>query len=199
MPPSSRARATKSRRPATPSAPAAAADPVRAQRISATLDCFRRVIRALRVAARYAEERSGLRPAQLFVLSQIAAAPNQSLSEIADRTMTDRTSVASMVGRLASRGLVRRVRGADDKRRVEIEVTSAGASTLRRAPSSPTQFLLDGLERLDDATLDRLARDVGALVRAIGASETPATMLFEDERRDGAHARRPAAAVRRRR
>jgi len=168
--------ATTTRAGAARKRPAAA----RAKRISATLDCFRRVIRVLRVSARYAEEKSGLRPAQLFVLSQIAAAPDQSLTEIAERTLTDRTSVAGMVDRLASRGLVARGRGTDDRRRVEIRLTAAGARTLAKAPSSPTQFLLEGLEQLDDATLDRLARDVGKLVRTMGAEAGPAAMLFED-------------------
>jgi DNA-binding MarR family transcriptional regulator len=152
----------------------------RAEHVAETLDGFRRVIRVLRVGARRAEERSGLSPAQLFVLGQIAAAPNQSLTELSQRTLTDRTSVAAMVARLAERGLVARVRGAEDRRRVELRLTRAGTRLLERAPSAPTQQLLDGLEQLDDATVARLADALGQLARAMGAAEEPATMLFED-------------------
>lgn len=166
----------------TPARPTsrAAARRVRSDRVASALDCFRRVIRALRVGARQAEERSGLSPAQLFVLGRVAAAPGQSLTELAERTLTDRTSVAAMVTRLARRGLVRTVRGVDDRRRTEIQLTPAGTRVLAHAPSAPTQELLDGLERLDDATLDRLADALGALVQAMGVAEGPATMLFED-------------------
>ena len=152
----------------------------RAEHVVETLDGFRRVIRVLRVGARRAEERSGLSPAQLFVLSQIAAAPNQSLTELAQRTLTDRTSAAAMVARLAERGLVARVRGAEDRRRVELRLTRAGARLLERAPSAPTQQILDGLQQLDDETVARLADALGRLVRAMGAADEPATMLFED-------------------
>jgi DNA-binding MarR family transcriptional regulator len=152
----------------------------RATRIASALDCFRRVIRALRVAARRAEDVSALRPAQLFVLGQIAAVPNQSLTELASRTLTDRTSVASMVDRLATRGLAERVRGAEDRRRVEIRLTPAGRRVLARAPHSPTEHLLEGLERLDAAALDQLGNGLAELVRVMGVAEGPATMLFED-------------------
>jgi DNA-binding MarR family transcriptional regulator len=152
----------------------------------------RRVIRALRVGARQAEQRSGLSPAQLFVLGHVAAAPNQSLTELAERTLTDRTSVAAMVTRLADRGLVRSVRGTDDRRRTEIRITAAGSRVLARAPNAPTQQLLDALERLDDATLDRLSDSLGELVRAMGVAEGPAAMLFEDTVTGARRGRRPA-------
>jgi MarR family transcriptional regulator, organic hydroperoxide resistance regulator len=162
--------------PAAASGPAAAS---RQARIASAVDAFRRVIRVLRVAARQAEHH-GLSPAQLFVLGQIAARPRQSLSEIAARTLTDRTSVAGMVERLAGRGLVRRVIGEDDRRRVEIELTAAGERLLANAADSPTEHLLEGLEQLDDATLDQLTNGLGALVQSMRAGEGPATMLFED-------------------
>jgi DNA-binding MarR family transcriptional regulator len=181
-------------RPTSRSARARGAADQRAKRLASTLDCFRRVIRVLRVSARQAEEKSALRPAQLFVLGQIAAAPNQSLSELAARTMTDRTSAASMVDRLAARGLVRRVRGAVDRRRIEIRLTPVGARVLARAPSSPTAHLLEGLERLDDDALDQLAAGLGELVRVMGAAEGRATLLFEDGAAPSEPRRRPRGA-----
>lgn len=153
--------------------------PARADRVAAAVDAFRRVVRVLRVAARQAEHR-GLSPAQLFVLGQIGDRPKQSLTELAARTLTDRTSVAGMVERLAGRGLVRRVAGKEDRRRVEIVLTAAGKRLLANAPESPTEHLLDGLEQLDDPVLDQLANGLGALVQAMRAGDGPATMLFED-------------------
>ena len=184
--PAQRANSTRrSARPARPPRPAGGARPPdvpgeRGERVASALDAFRRVIRALRVSARQVEEASALRPAQLFVLGQIAAAPGQSISDLAERTLTDRSSVASMVDRLAGRGLVTRRRGADDRRRVEVALTAAGRRVLARAPSSPTEHLLAAIERLDDATVDQLAHALGALVGAMGVGDGRTTMLFED-------------------
>jgi hypothetical protein len=66
------------------------------------LDALRRVVRALRLAASDAERVSGLTSAQLFVLARVASLPGQSLSELAQHTMTDRTSVARDLRALAT-------------------------------------------------------------------------------------------------
>ena len=118
-------------------------------------------------------------PTRRGVLELLARA-DASISDLAERTMTDRSSVASMVDRLAGRGLVTRRRGADDRRRVEVALTAAGRRVLARAPSSPTEHLLAAIERLDDATVDQLAHALGALVGAMGVGDGRTTMLFED-------------------
>ena len=109
-----------------------------------------------------------------------ASEPDRSLTEIAARTMTDRTSVAAVVERLAERGLVTRRRSDADRRRLEIAATRAAATVLRRAPHAPTRRLLDGLDALDDRSLGRLATGLTDLVRSMGIADEPARMLFED-------------------
>jgi DNA-binding MarR family transcriptional regulator len=159
--------------------------PVRARsRVAATaavLDALRRIVRVLRVANSGVEKVTGLSAAQLYVLEQVAAAPGSSLSELATRTLTDRTSVAAVVERLVARDLVARRRSETDRRRVEIAPTEAGRAVLTRAPHPPTRQLLDGLESLDDAELRRLATGLGRLVHEMGISDEPVVMLFEDD------------------
>jgi DNA-binding MarR family transcriptional regulator len=144
------------------------------------LDALRRIVRELRVAAAGGEAETGLSAAQLFVLQQVAAAPGLSLTEIAARTLTDRTSVAAVVDRLLARALVERRPGADDRRRAEIFATRAGARLLARAPHPPTRRVLDGMEAMRDRELRQLARGLGALARSMGLAGQPATMLFDD-------------------
>jgi DNA-binding MarR family transcriptional regulator len=153
----------------------------RRQQTAAALDGVRRVVRALRVAAGSAESATGLTAAQLFVLQAIRAAPGGSLTEIAARTMTDRTSVRAVVDRLAERGLVDRRPSAADRRRAELVATPAALTMLARAPHPPTRRLLDGLETMDERDLRALARGLGALVAAMHLDGEPAAMLFEDQ------------------
>jgi DNA-binding MarR family transcriptional regulator len=153
----------------------------RARATTASLDALRRIVRELRLANSGTEKSTGLSAAQLYVLVQVAGAPGASLSELAARTMTDRTSVAAVVDRLLGRGLVERRRSASDRRRVEILLTDAGQALLSRAPHPPTRRLLDGLETLDDKQLRRLAVSLTRLVQAMGLTEEPALFMFEEE------------------
>jgi MarR family transcriptional regulator, organic hydroperoxide resistance regulator len=149
--------------------------------VTNALHSLRRVVRALRLAAARTEEATGLSPAQLFVLQAVHAEPGSSLSEIAARTMTDRTSVAAVVARLAERGLVERRRAETDRRRVEIVPTPRARTTLGRAPHAPTHALLEAIKTLSDRDLHHLALGLTRLVRSMGLSDEPPGMFFEDQ------------------
>jgi DNA-binding MarR family transcriptional regulator len=152
----------------------------RAERRTATLDALRRIVRALRLSAGSVEAKTGLSAGQLFTLQLVGAEPGLSLTELAERTMTDRTSAAGMVDRLEARGLVERRPGAVDRRRTEVVASRRGRALLARAPEPPTQRVLAALDALDDAALDRVAAALETLVGAMRIGDEPATMLFDD-------------------
>ena len=162
--------------PRTPREGPPPATPIAAE----ALDALRRVVRELRRAAAGGERDTGLSAAQLFVLQQVAATPGLSLTELAARTLTDRTSVAAVVDRLLARALVERRVGAGDRRRWEIFATRAGARLLAGAPHAPTRRVLDGMAAMREPDLRRLAHGLGALARAMGVADQPARMLFDD-------------------
>ena len=144
------------------------------------LAALRRIVRALRLSAVHAEAKTGLTGAQLFVLAQVAESPGLSLTEVAERTLTDRTSVAAVVARLVTKGLVRTGRSTGDRRRVEVRASPAGRATLARAPHPPTRLVLDGMATLDDRDLRALATGLSRLADAMGLVDGPAPMLFEE-------------------
>jgi DNA-binding MarR family transcriptional regulator len=148
--------------------------------VAASLDALRRVLRALRVAARDTLATSGLSAAQLYVLRALTDDAEASLSELADRTMTDRTSVKAVVDRLVDGGLVTKKTSDEDRRRAAVRITPKGRTVLRGAPRPPTALLVDGFEQLDPADLRRLARGLRALTRAMQIDAERAGMLFED-------------------
>jgi len=149
--------------------------------VATSLDAFRRVLRALRVAARDTLATSGLSAAQLYVLRALSDDANASLSELAARTMTDRTSVKAVVDRLVAGGLVTKRTSKEDRRRAAVRITPKGRTVLRGAPRPPTALLIEGLEQLDRADLRRLARGLRALTHAMQIDGERAGMLFEDE------------------
>jgi len=156
----------------------------RERNVAEAVDALRRILRSLRLAARLTESNAGLSAAQLYVLSAVATngggSEASSLNDLASRTMTDRSSVAAVVDRLADRGLVRRGFARDDRRRAAVTITSAGRRALETAPKAPTQLLVAGLEALPSTRLKEAARGLTALTEAMGLNAEPAGMFFED-------------------
>ena len=148
--------------------------------VSVSVDAFRRILRALRLASRQTEATAGISAAQLYVLQALGDGAEASLSQIAARTMTDRTSVAAVVERLVAGGLASREPSRVDRRRASICISAKGRSLLRRAPRAPTALLVEGLEGLDSRKLASLSSGLVALNRAMGLVDQPAGMLFDD-------------------
>jgi DNA-binding MarR family transcriptional regulator len=152
----------------------------RAQAAQHAADSMRRLIRGLRLAARHTT-RTGVTSAQLFVLSCLADDSAGSLNDLAERTLTDRSSVATVVDRLVERGLATSMPDPADRRRSVVRITARGRAILKDAPQSPTARLLSGLQSLDDADVVALARGLERLVAAMGLAATPPALLFSEE------------------
>jgi DNA-binding MarR family transcriptional regulator len=142
----------------------------------------RRILRALRLAAG-ATQAAGLTAAQGYVLHHLAEADVLSISELAHRTLTDRSSVAAVVDRLVARGLIERSVSPRDRRRAEVRITETGRAVLAHAPPAPTIMLTDALSQLSAAELRTLARSMTRLVKAMGLEDAAAPMFFEDAER----------------
>jgi MarR family transcriptional regulator, organic hydroperoxide resistance regulator len=140
----------------------------------------RRLDRGLRLAAREVEASVGASAAQLFVLEQLAAVPAASIGELAERTMTDRSSVSTVVDRLTARGLVARKPSDADRRRAEVRVTAAGRALLVRAPKPPTARLIAAMMTLPAAEAEQFATMLTRLNDALGLDAAPAPLLFSD-------------------
>jgi DNA-binding MarR family transcriptional regulator len=145
------------------------------------LESVRRLVRMLRVATRQAEQRSGTTAAQLFVLSQLAETPALSMSQLAERTLTDPSSVSTVVSRLVDAGLVVRRRAEDDHRCVELALTKRGRAIVAGAPELAQVKLVEAVESMSEAERRALVGSLRLLVERSGADRVPARMFFEDE------------------
>jgi Transcriptional regulators len=142
---------------------------------------IRRVVRVLRLASQQTQAAAGIGAAQLFVLQQLGDGAELSLNELAERTLTDRSSVAAVVERLQAQKLVDRTTDPSDRRRAVVRITATGRRLLGRAPDAPTTALLAALRRLDSRELTALAGSLRRLTAALGAAQEPPSMLFADD------------------
>jgi DNA-binding MarR family transcriptional regulator len=152
----------------------------RADTIRSVMDSLRRIVRGLRLSARDAERSAGISGAQLFVLQTLAQDRASSLNDLADRTLTDQSSVSVVVKRLADRKLVARKAAAEDARRIELSLTAAGKRLLSRCPEPTQARLVTSLRRLDPQELAGLKAGLAALVREMDLEDSAARMLFDE-------------------
>lgn len=150
---------------------------------AAALVALRRIIRFLRLADREAETTYGLTAAQLFVLISLAQAPAGSMAELAERTLTDQSSVSIVVSRLESRKLVTRKTSPEDRRRVALKLTPAGRKIAAAGPAAPQPKIIEAIEAMPPARRTEVVRALEHLARAIGAGDVEPLMFFEEPKR----------------
>lgn len=159
--------------------------------LKTVLDSLRLIVRDLRLSAREAERAAPITGAQLFVLQQLHDGGTLSLGELAERTMTDQSSVSVVVKKLVSAKLVARKPSRADARRLELSLTPAGKKLLARCPE-PTQVrLVAALKRLAPSEAEGLTSGLSALVREMGLESEAPAMFFEDGSRAVARSRKP--------
>ena len=164
--------------------------------VRTVMDSLRRVVRDLRLSARDAERSAGISGAQLFVLQSLLDESASSLNELADRTLTDQSSVSVVVKRLADRKLVARKASPVDARRIELSLTAGGKRLLARCPEPTQARLVRSLRRMSGAELASLMKGLTALLREMGIENAAPTMFFDEEstvrRARARSSRRPA-------
>jgi len=153
----------------------------RSENIRAVMDGLRRIVRDLRLSAREAERGAGISGAQLFVLQTLSESSASSLNDLADRTLTDQSSVSVVVKRLVERKLVTRKPSEEDGRRVELALTSAGRRLLARCPEPTQARLVSALRRMSPDELASLTAGLAALERHMGIERGAARMFFDEE------------------
>jgi DNA-binding MarR family transcriptional regulator len=149
--------------------------------IAPVFNTLRRLVHSMHAASRETERRLGVTGAQLFVLTQLRTTPSLSINALAEQTMTHQSTVSVVVRRLVRRKLVKKVRAADDGRRVELTLTPAGMTLLRKAPEVMQVRLARAIESLQPEDRQGLERGLKHLANELGVKNIPAPMFFESD------------------
>ncbi|MFL5553207.1 MAG: MarR family transcriptional regulator, partial [Gemmatimonadaceae bacterium] len=72
--------------------------------VARAINALRRMVRGLRAAAETVERDLKISAAQLFVMSELAQSPAQSIKDLAQVTMTTHSTVSQVVGQLLAKG-----------------------------------------------------------------------------------------------
>ncbi|HWO14308.1 MAG TPA: helix-turn-helix domain-containing protein [Polyangiaceae bacterium] len=145
------------------------------------LNELRRLVQGLRLSAHAVERSLGISGAQLFVLRELAAEPGVSIRRVSERTLTDASSVSTVVSRLVERGLVNRTRQASDARASCLVVSRRGAGLLARAPEPYQARVIAALRALEPGRLREFRLALSEVVDALDLERGEAPLFFEAE------------------
>src|SRR5260221_6295664 len=110
-----------------------------------TANRLRPVLLRLARELRRETETLGITSRQATLLSLIQEHPRLSLRELASLERISAPSLSGHVDRLEQAGLIERVRSGGDRRRVGLELTTAGERLLRKVRAQRTTWLAEAL------------------------------------------------------
>jgi DNA-binding MarR family transcriptional regulator len=108
----------------------------------------------------------GVTGGQVSLLSQIAASPDITASELAERERISAPGMSGHLGRLEAADLIERAR-ATDRRRIGLRITDEGERVLRSVRKRRTAWLVEHLNGLTDDELDRIEAAIEPLERLL--------------------------------
>lgn len=149
------------------------------------LNELRRLVQALRTSSNAVERSLGISGAQLFVLRELAAEPGVSIRRVSERTLTDPSSVSTVVSRLVERGLVTRTQLASDARTSCLVVSRKGTTLLARAPEPYQSRVIAALRALAPSRLHEFRLALSKVVDALELERGEAPLFFEKKSNEG--------------
>ena len=122
-----------------------------------TANRLRPVLLRLARELRRETESLGITSRQATLLSLIREHPRLSLRELATLERISAPSLSGHVDRLEGAGLIVRVRSGTDRRRVGLELTTAGDRLLRKVRAQRTTWLAERLAELPPEQIEAVA------------------------------------------
>jgi MarR family transcriptional regulator, 2-MHQ and catechol-resistance regulon repressor len=145
------------------------------------LDLFIKLARAAdSVSARLSTTRWRLTSSQFGVLEALFHLGPMCQKELGRKLLRSNSNVTTVIDNLEARGLVKRVRGAEDRRFIEVQLTAAGRRLIARVFPEHAERVASTMSALtadEQVTLGALLRKLGTAVAAHG----PAAETTEDE------------------
>lgn len=133
------------------------------------LVALRRIIRATDLHSKRLSKTTGLTGPQLLILQSIRRSGPIAIGAVARNVNLSQATVTTILDRLEKRGLVRRVRSEQDKRRVNVSLTADGRRVIDGSPTPLQANFVERFKALEDwergliiAALQRVAQMMDA-------------------------------------
>jgi DNA-binding MarR family transcriptional regulator len=135
------------------------------------LIALRCIIQYVDLHSKHLEKQFGLTGPQLIVLKEISRAGELSASQLSRAISLSQATVTGILDRLERRGLISRRRSSIDRRRVIVEVSSAGRQLLEAAPPPMQESFTRQFEELQTWEQHMILSSLQRLVTLMGAKQ----------------------------
>ena len=134
--------------------------------ISETVPLINRTIRAQMRSHRDAD----LSVPQFRALAFLGRNPGASLSDVAAHVGLTLPSISKMIDRLVAQNLVERRSAADDRRRIALQLTTLGTSTLQKSRGATQAHLAERLAALSPDERTAIVQAMHSLSKVFGST-----------------------------
>jgi len=140
---------------------------------------LRQIIRAIDLHSKRLERESGLTGPQLLVMQLIGSSGEITAGVIARNVSLSQATVTSIIDRLERKGLLRRERSTDDKRKVMVSLTAQGGKALEAAPTLMQESFINAFNRLEDWEQALILSSLQRVASMMNASDLDAAPLLD--------------------
>jgi MarR family transcriptional regulator, organic hydroperoxide resistance regulator len=149
--------------------------------VAGVVDDIRRIFQVLAEQSKRIESETGLTGSQLWVVKLLEETSPMKVSDLARRMYLNPATMVGLLDKLEAKGLVRRVRSAEDRRVVHIDLTEQGRELVNNSPEVTQSLLVKGLESITDKELQAIVDGLKSVVNILGASDAPPQLIMSPE------------------
>jgi len=139
---------------------------------------LRKITQAIDLHSRYLLKTVGITSPQLVILHELSHFESLSVSELSKLVSLSQGTVTQILARLEKRGLIKRRKSMEDKRRSLISITQDGSQLLQDAPSPMQDRFSDSFHSLEDWEQLMILSSINRIVCLMSAEEIEASPIL---------------------
>jgi len=145
------------------------------------LQSIRKIIRAINQNSKKLKNSLNITTPQLICLNAINENDNLTLAKLAKEINLSPSTVVGILDRLEKKFLIRRNRGAVDRRQIEIKLLPAGKDIVDKTPLSLQDKFLENLNHLKQDEQATILKSLDKIVHMLAASNIEALPILITE------------------
>ena len=140
---------------------------------------LRKIIRAIDLHSKRLERESGLTGPQLLLMQCIYINGEITAGVIAREISLSQATVTTIIDRLESKGLLKRERNQEDKRKVMISLTDEGKVALEKAPTLMQESFISRFDHLEEREQNLILSSLQRVADMMNATDLDAAPLLD--------------------
>jgi DNA-binding MarR family transcriptional regulator len=161
--------------------------------INHVLKALRQVIRATDLHSKHLSKTVGLTAPQVLVMQAISDNRDVTIGEIAKAISLGQATVTTIVTRLELKGYLQRQKSGQDRRKVFVTLTRAGAEILKSAPTPLQERFIEQFHNLDEWEKSMILSALQRVAKMMDAEQIDASPVLDVGDLDRHIGQRPSA------